>query len=581
VYHTSCDQTKGFVGGTLSAMPSYHLTSINDPQLAAQVNDQPISIGRSPENTLCVEDSLLSRFHCVVEPSQPRGHNGDIQLDETGNANSVTYRVRDLGSRNGTRLNGIKINDSPINAGDTIKIGNHSFLFEAEETLKERQTLARSEAASGEPSWATDLKELINMLPPKNVGVDDPIEMVDGRGKTSVALQGSSEGSRATRMLLLAASKSRATDIHCEPKGDSVQVRMRIDGQMIAVVNLPNNGGELANGLIKTACQLRPTGREAVLDGHFSTKFGASEVNLARRVDYRISFTPSVHGQKLVIRVLDQRDAPKSMHELGLPPYMHERIRRVCEQDAGLLLTCGPTGSGKTTTLYNALREIDRERRNVITIEDPVEYHLDNVTQIPVDDNKGNTFGGLLRSVLRQDPDVILVGEVRDEETARTAMQAAMTGHLVFSTVHSKDTMSSVFRLLDLKVEPYLVANSLEVVLAQRLLRVLCEHCKRAVRVTPSQTTRMGRFLENQTEVYMATGCAACLRTGYRGRRAIYELLDFTDDLRDVILKEPTIGAMKKAIEAGLFTTLVQSGWIQVARGITTMEEVDRVASTR
>jgi type II secretory ATPase GspE/PulE/Tfp pilus assembly ATPase PilB-like protein len=187
----------------------------------------------------------------------------------------------------------------------------------------------------------------------------------------------------------------------------------------------------------------------------------------------------------------------------------------------------------------------------------------------------------VLRSVLRQDPDVILVGEIRDEETARTAMQAAMTGHLVFSTVHAKDTMSSVFRLLDLKVEPYLVANSLEVVLAQRLVRVLCDNCKRAVKVTPAQATRMGRFLENQTEVYVATGCATCLRTGYRGRKAIFELLDFTDELRDVILKEPTITAMKRIIESGLFTTLVQSGWIQVARGITTMEEVDRVAAVR
>jgi type II secretory ATPase GspE/PulE/Tfp pilus assembly ATPase PilB-like protein len=562
-------------------MPAYHLTCLNDPRLAAQVTDQPITIGRSPENALCVEDSLLSRFHCVVEPSQPRGQNGDIQLDETGDAHNISYRLRDLGSRNGTRLNGVKVSDSPLRPGDTIKIGNHSFLFEVEETLKERQATARTEAANTEPPWATDLKELINMLPPKNVGVDDPVEMVDGRGKTSTALQGSSEGSRACRLLLLAASKSRATDIHSEPKGDSVQVRMRIDGQMVGVVNLPNQVGELVNGLVKTACQMRPTGREAVLDGHFSTKFGASQVNQARRVDYRVSFTPSVHGQKLVIRVLDQRDAPKSLHELGLPPYMYERIKKVTEQDAGLLLVCGPTGSGKTTTLYNAMREIDRQTRNVITIEDPVEYHLENVTQIPVDENKGNTFGGLLRSVLRQDPDVILVGEIRDEETARTAMQAAMTGHLVFSTVHSKDTMSSVFRLLDLKVEPYLVANSLEVVLAQRLVRLLCEQCKRSVRVTPSQSTRMGRFLENQTEIYMATGCAACLRTGYRGRRAIYELLDFTDQLRDVILKEPTIGAMKLAIEQGLFTTLVQSGWVQVARGLTTMEEVDRVASSR
>ncbi|MFN7022599.1 MAG: GspE/PulE family protein, partial [Phycisphaerales bacterium] len=422
---------------------------------------------------------------------------------------------------------------------------------------------------------------LINMLPPRNVGADDPIEMIDGRGKASAALSGEGEGSRATRLLLLSAGKARATDIHIEPKGDGVQVRMRIDGQMVNVVTLPNAVGELVNGLVKTACQMRPTGREAVLDGHFSVRFGQTAEAPSRRVDYRISFTPSVHGQKLVVRVLDQRDAPKSMGDLGLPPYMHDRVRKVCEQEAGLLLVCGPTGSGKTTTLYNCLREIDRERRNVITIEDPVEYHLDNVTQIPIDEHKGNTFGSLLRSVLRQDPDVILVGEIRDEETARTAMQASMTGHLVFSTVHAKDTMSSVFRLLDLKVEAYLVANSLEVVLAQRLVRVLCDNCKRPVRVTPSQATRMGRFLENQTEIQMATGCTACLRTGYRGRKAIYEVLDFTDELRDVIIKEPTIAAMKRVIESGMFTTLVQSGWLQVARGVTTLEEVDRVATAR
>src|SRR6185436_4826441 len=252
-----------------------------------------------------------------------------------------------------------------------------------------------------------------------------------------------------------------------------------------------------------------------------------------------------------------------------------------CEQDHGLLLVCGPTGSGKTTTLYNALRVIDRYAKNVVTIEDPVEYQLDNVTQIPTDDSKGNTFGSLLRSVLRQDPDVILVGEIRDEETARTAMQAAMTGHLVFSTVHAKDTISSVFRLLDLKLEPYLVANSLEVVVAQRLVRTLCENCKRSVRVTPGQATGMGRFLEGQIDIYVATGCAQCLRTGYRGRRALFELLDFTDELRDVILTEPSIQAMKKVIEGGLFTTLVQSGWQLVARGTTTMEEVDRVATVR
>ncbi len=563
-------------------MPAYQLIPQNADLPSLTMDEKPITIGRSPENVLCLDDTLLSRFHCVIEPAPARAQNGTtLGLDEVGTSDAPTFHLRDLGSRNGTKLNGVKVSDAPLRPGDIVKLGSYSFLVEAEDTLKERQEAARELAPKTKPSWVTDLEEMINSIPPRNDGADDKPEMIDGRGRSSGALGSEGEGARAVRLLLVAASKSRATDVHCEPKGDGVHVRMRVDGQMVGVVELPNAVGELTMGLVKTACQIRPTARDATLDGHFSTKFPQSSTNEARRVDYRVSFTPSVHGQKLVIRVLDTRDAPAKLGDLNLPPYQYDRIRKVCEQDSGLLLVCGPTGSGKTTTLYCALRNIDRDRRNVVTIEDPVEYQIEGVTQIPADEKQGNSFGSLLRSVLRQDPDVILVGEIRDEETARTAMQASMTGHLVFSTVHAKDTMSSVFRLLDLKVEPYLVANSLEVVIAQRLLRVLCETCKRPTKVLPVQATRMGRYLEGQTEIYSATGCAACLRTGYRGRKAIFEILDFSDELRDVILKEPTIGAMKKVIEQGMFHTLVQSGWVQVARGMSTMEEVDRVATAR
>lgn len=200
------------------------------------------------------------------------------------------------------------------------------------------------------------------------------------------------------------------------------------------------------------------------------------------------------------------------------------------------------------------------------------------MTQIPVDEEKQNSFNNLLRSVLRQDPDVILVGEIRDEETARTAMQAAMTGHVVFSTVHSKDTISAVFRLLDLKVEPFLVANALDLVLAQRLVRVLCEHCKTEIPVPPGTATRLGKYLGGKSKMFASVGCGKCLRTGYRGRRAIYELLDVNNELRDVILREPSITAMRKIIDQGLFTTLAQSGWRLVAEGATSLDEVDHVA---
>ncbi|MGP1309749.1 MAG: ATPase, T2SS/T4P/T4SS family [Phycisphaerales bacterium] len=565
---------------------------------------KPITIGRHPDNDIVIRDELASRFHCTIEP------------DSSG-----AWRVRDLGSRNGTRVNDSAIEDRPLRQGDRVQVGRHVFVLEAAESLENsldethgpangaakpsgprarrgaadvqsptkvmrepaarRQPVAQDEPipaesavlARGGPAWTRELVKLIENVSTDGLNGVERVALIDARGKNSEALMGDTGGSLAIRLLLQAASKARATDMHIEPKGEAAAVRFRVDGQMINVVNLPPQIGELAIGVVKAACHMRSAGRDAVHDGHFATRFPD------RRVDYRASLTPSVHGQKLVIRVLDTRDAPHSLDELQLPPYMHERVKRVCRQDSGLLLACGPTGSGKTTTLYNALRDIDRDRRNVITIEDPVEYQLDKVTQIPLDMGKGATFGSILRSVLRQDPDVILVGEIRDEETARVAMQAAMTGHVVFSTVHSKDTIGAVFRLMDLGIEPYLVANSLDLVVAQRLVRVLCDNCKRAVRVTPGQATRMGKYLEGKSEIYAATGCAKCLRTGYRGRRALFEILEVTDELRDVVLGKPTIADMKRIIEQGHFTTLAQSGWQLVARGSTSLEEVDRVAS--
>jgi general secretion pathway protein E len=580
-----------------------------------------VTIGRHPDCTVPIIDEKASRQHCELVAG-PGG-----------------YLLRDLGSRNGTKLNAEKITEATIRAGDIIKIGSHEFFVEViaagveaparsaapatrHEPRVERAVVEEDEApsnaafpeplsldadepedlrddyetepspaevrggvrpppppslndsiqrGSGDGTWMVQIEDLIDALPPK-LSAPETVTLIDAGGKHSEALSGPGEGPTMVRLLLRCASKSRATDIHVEPKAEAVHVRMRIDGQMVSIAEMPRKVGDLAFGLIKTACQMAMAARDAVQEGHFAVKFPD------RRVDLRISFTPSVHGQKLVIRVLDIRAVPPSLNEIGMAGYMQQRLRRVCDQDHGLLLVCGPTGSGKTTTLYNALREIDRESRNVVTIEDPVEYQLDNVTQIPIDANKGNTFGQLLRSVLRQDPDVILVGEIRDEETARTAMQAAMTGHVVFSSVHAKDTIAAVFRLLDLKVEPYLVANSLDLVMAQRLVRVLCEHCKTPIPVSPGVATRLGRYLGGKTSMYAATGCVRCLRTGYRGRRAIFELLDFTDELRDVVLKEPSISAMKKVIETGMFTTLAQFGWKLVAEGVTTLDEVDRVA---
>lgn len=544
-------------------MGTWYIKPIRGSAQMVKLSRQKVSIGRHPDNAIPITDDLASRFHCEIEPDSGGG-----------------YSLKDLGSRNGTKVNEGKVVVTKLKPGDVIRVGHHEFLLEVDEDESDKNALSDSAVelpamqateVAKESGWQAELQSIIDSLPPKQDKNPD-IAIIDSQGKPSQALAGESDGSRAVRLILHTAIKARATDIHIEPKQESYHIRLRVDGNMVQLLDVPQRVGELVFGLIKAACNMRVAGRDAVLEGHFSGKFES------RRVEYRVSFTPSVYGQKLVLRVLDVLNAPSSLTEVGMMGYMSDRVRRTCGQDHGMFLVCGPTGSGKTTTLYNGLREIDRESRNVVTIEDPVEYQLDSITQIPIDENKGNTFGGLLRSVLRQDPDVILVGEVRDEETARTAMQAAMTGHLVFTTVHAKDTIAAIFRLLDLKVEPYLVANSLDLVLAQRLVRILCDHCKRATTIPPGVTTRLGKYLGGKTEMFVSTGCPRCLRTGYRGRRALFELLEFNDDLRDVVLREPTINAMKKVIEQGLFTTLAQFGWRLIGEGVTTLEEVDRVA---
>ena len=554
-------------------MAEYRLVPIRGSAKQVVLTGGRVVIGRSPECTIHIIDERASRQHCVLQPDSKGG-----------------WLVRDLGSRNGTKLNEQRITESPLSPGDVLKVGSHEFLIEREGDLSPDETNAEGTyhvgaairelppetisptlTQSREIGWMFELSEMLQALPPKDAD-PETVRVIDANGRPSDVLAGQSDGPNALRLLIQLASKARATDIHGEPRGDATHIRMRVDGDMVHIIDVPKRVGELVFGVVKAACHMMVAGRDAMQDGHFSVVFPD------RRVEYRVSFTPTVHGQKMVLRVLDQKWQPGSMSELGMLPYMYERVQRLCQQESGMLMACGPTGSGKTTTLYNAIRTIDRTTRNVVTIEDPVEYQLDNVTQIPVDEGKGNTFGGLLRGVLRQDPDVILVGEIRDEETARTAMQAALTGHLVFSSVHAKESISAVFRLLDLKVEPYLVANSLDLIIAQRLVRILCENCKRETQVLPGQASRLGKWLGGKNYIYHAVGCARCLRTGYRGRRALFEMLDFTDELRDIVLREPSITAMKRVIETGLFTTLAQFGWRLVAEGATSLDEVDRVA---
>jgi type II secretory ATPase GspE/PulE/Tfp pilus assembly ATPase PilB-like protein len=255
---------------------------------------------------------------------------------------------------------------------------------------------------------------------------------------------------------------------------------------------------------------------------------------------------------------------------------MLDEIVAGIQQDSGMVLVSGPTGSGKTTSLYALIRSIEVSRRNVVTIEDPVEIQLEGVTQIPVSEEKEKSFSQILRSVLRQDPDVILVGEIRDAETARIAMQAAITGHLVFSTVHTKDTVGTIFRLLDLGVEPYLIAQGLHIVLAQRLVRQLCPYCKKPVKPTDEQRTAMGEAGAKVEKIFGPGGCPRCLGTGFSGRRAFFEMLRTNDELRDVILKSPSMQDIARALATRKFMSLQQSGYQLVADGVVAFGEIER-----
>jgi type II secretory ATPase GspE/PulE/Tfp pilus assembly ATPase PilB-like protein len=639
-------------------MPNAHLEiQTAEGRRRVPVGNGPVSIGRHPENVVVISDPVSSRRHCVIEPTANGG-----------------WRLRDLNSSNGTRLNGTVVRESRLLPGDIVTIGatrivlvsdaavggaaDHDVVEDAEMEevvdLNALEQLEPSSAARGAPvhddddddadvlteddlvevaaedftvddprnpfgdddaplplelddapplppiarrsgaapvdrgptivtnqesddAWLASLRELAASLP--DAGVDEyDLAMINSRGATVHAANANVDPKRPrqdavdlVRLLLLIATRSRATDLHMEPKGDYFQVRMRVDGSMVDVVRLPNDVGVKLNALVKILCDIDVTQKSIVQEGHFAAKVPG------RKIDYRVSFAPSVFGQKGVVRVQDTALSPAKLRDLNLPDWMHREVAATLEQDQGMVLACGPTGSGKTTTLYSLIRSSDTARKNFVTIEDPVEIQIDGVTQIPVDEAEGKSFSALLRSVLRQDPDAIMVGEIRDPETARIAMQAAITGHMVFSTVHTTSTIGTIFRLLDLGVEPYLIAQGLHLVLAQRLARQLCPQCKRAVKPTAEQLARLPNGGAGVRQIYVPNGCPRCLGTGYRGRRAFFEMLKVDGKLRDTIGRgAPSMQDVQQALAGTGFQTLQQTGYQLVADGVVSIEEIER-----
>jgi len=375
--------------------------------------------------------------------------------------------------------------------------------------------------------------------------------------------------------ILFQGLKMRASDVHFHPYPERTQVRFRIDGILYDMDSVPRKAHEAIVSRVKVMGKMDIAERRLPQDGRASIRIGDGEV------DVRISSVPTTNGERIVMRLLDKTAKVYTLEEIGLAPKNLAMMRDYVTWNHGIILVTGPTGSGKTTTLYGSMAEIDTTQLNVLTIEDPVEYSLPGISQVQVNVKKGLTFAAGLRSFLRQDPDVMMVGEIRDLETAEVAIRAALTGHLVFSTVHTNDAPSTITRMVDQGVEPYLVASSLILVIAQRLVRTICPHCKNTVPMTDEWAAKLKKVdikpEQMDGQVTFGVGCEECFHSGYSGRTAIYEFMPVDEVLRTQIMEGSTATQMKRsAIERGMIT-LRMDGQDKILRRITTADEVLRV----
>lgn len=376
--------------------------------------------------------------------------------------------------------------------------------------------------------------------------------------------------------LLGKAVVANATDAHMEPKaGGELHVRYRIDGMLQAVKSLSPGLGQAVVSVLKVVGDMDIAERRRPQDGSFAV------LAEGRRLEVRIATAPTNYGEKAALRLLETEGTiiRGGLDALGMTPGMVAALRGIIHRSQGMLIVCGPTGSGKTTSVYAALGELDALTRNIVTIEDPIEYRLENVSQTAVNAAAELTFAAILRSVLRQDPDVILVGEVRDRETAEVAMQAALTGHLVLTTAHANDTITTVTRLMDIGIDATLIQSTVTGILAQRLVRVLCPDCKQAYEPPPEFLRANGIRPGKVKALYKEVGCAKCLQTGFRGRTGIYEFLPMDGEVRRLLVGRPSIEAIRAAVMTADFRTLKQSALRKVLEGVTSVSEAKRVTA--
>ncbi|MCC6483834.1 MAG: type II secretion system ATPase GspE [Armatimonadetes bacterium] len=378
---------------------------------------------------------------------------------------------------------------------------------------------------------------------------------------------------KLANMIISRAISDGASDLHMEPQKSILKVRFRIDGIMHEALDVPKKAQGSLTSRFKIMADMDIAEKRAPQDGRISARVNE------RDYDFRVSTLPSVYGEKIVMRVLDKGSIHVGLNKLGILPHTLERFENLISRAYGIILVTGPTGSGKSTTLYSILAKLNSGEKNILTLEDPVEYDLEGITQTMVNPKAGLTFASGLRTMLRQDPDIIMVGEIRDQETALIAMEAALTGHLVLSTLHTNDASGAITRLVDMGIEPFLIASALIGVNAQRLLRTICPKCKESYQPPPDAIKRLGMQVDDPDKLtfFRGKGCGHCKGIGYKGRIGIYELMPITDQLRDLILARASSYAVKEAaVEQGM-KTLRDDAMEKILLGMTTLEESLRV----
>jgi len=423
------------------------------------------------------------------------------------------------------------------------------------------------------------LKKLLGVgadtLQTLNAETSGDLQVIDADREDDIDLANAAQDAsiiKFVNQILTEAIELRATDVHIEPFENQLRLRYRIDG-VLQETNVPGSIRRYHAAIVsrlKILSHLDIAEKRLPQDGRIKLKIAG------REIDVRVSIIPMIHGEAVVLRILDRGDAALGTEHVGMSARDRHHFDRILDMPHGIVLVTGPTGSGKTTTLYAALSKINDVERKIITVEDPVEYQLRGVNQIQVNTKSGLTFGAGLRAILRHDPDVVLVGEIRDRETAEIAVQASLTGHLVFSTLHTNDAPGAATRLIDMGIEPYLVASSLEVVVAQRLVRVICKECKEAIPESETALIRAEFGDLVPPVLYRGAGCRNCQGTGYRGRQGIFEMMGVSNEVRSMILERaPSHHLRQVAIREGM-VSLREDGWRIVRDGRTTVDEVMR-----